>query len=260
MSTVNKQSVREEVDRIKLEFERLSRDKKMTLEVKILFQSMLAMMNLILSIFLERTTKKNNKNSSKPSSQTEKDESSLAQKGTHGKGKEEHNTLANNTRTVQTVSVVEVLTCDVCGEDLTKTKCQHFERRTKIDIVFEKVVEHVDAEVKQCLTCDSIVKGSFPRDMPGPVQYGNGLKAYVINLNDSSKSCSEIGNNSHWRSYLPSQSFKVCFASARSFRIMGNSNDRTDACPACHPRRRNFFKGRQEKSMDPCIFSRRSNP
>ena len=60
--------------------------------------------------------------------------------------------------------------------------CTKHERRTKIDIVFEKVIEHVDAEVKQCPTCDSIVKGKFPADMHGPLQYGNGLKAFVINL------------------------------------------------------------------------------
>ena len=62
------------------------------------------------------------------------------------------------------------------------SRVSHHERRTKIDIVFEKVVEHVDAEVKQCPNCDSTVKGQFPSDMHGPLQYGNGLKAFVINL------------------------------------------------------------------------------
>jgi len=33
-----------------------------------------------------------------------------------------------------------------------------------------------------CPVCDSTVKGDFPADMPGPLQYGLGLKAYVINL------------------------------------------------------------------------------
>jgi hypothetical protein len=40
----------------------------------------------------------------------------------------------------------------------------------------------VDAEVKQCPHCDSTVKGQFPSDLHGPLQYGNGLKAFVINL------------------------------------------------------------------------------
>jgi transposase len=50
-----------------------------------------------------------------------------------------------------------------------------------IDIVFEKVIEHVDAEIKNCPSCSTKVKGTFPADLHGPLQYGNGLKAYAIN-------------------------------------------------------------------------------
>ena len=46
----------------------------------------------------------------------------------------------------------------------------------------EKVIERVDAEIKQCPTCKTTVKGKFPADMHGPLQYGGGLKAFVINL------------------------------------------------------------------------------
>ena len=182
MGSVNGQSVREEAERIKAEFDRIAANKKIDSESKMLFQSMLMLINLLIAIFLEKTTKKNNKNSSKPSSQTEKDESAITNSGTNGKGKQENNTTANNTRTVETVTVAKVTRCDVCGEDLTKTACQHTERRTKIDIIFEKTVEHIDAEVKHCLNCDSLVKGKFPADMPGPLQYGIGLKAYIISL------------------------------------------------------------------------------
>ena len=76
----------------------------------------------------------------------------------------------------------KVLCCDTCGEDLQDSPCLHQERRTRIDIIFEKVVEHVDAEVKQCRVCDATVKGAFPTDLHGPLQYGDGLKAFVINL------------------------------------------------------------------------------
>jgi len=182
MGTINKQSVRDEVDRIKTEFGQLCANNKINLETKMLFQSMFMVINLILSIFLEKTTKKNSKNSGKPPSQTEKDETALSKAGTNGKGKQENNALADNTRTVEAILVAEVHECDKCGEDLSKTRCQHYERRTKIDIIFEKVVEHVDAEVKHCHNCNAIVKGTFPSDMPGPLQYGDGLKAYVINL------------------------------------------------------------------------------
>ena len=78
--------------------------------------------------------------------------------------------------------IATVTDCNICGESLDGTPCSHHERRTKIDIIFEKVTEHVDAEVKQCPSCDATVKGQFPSDMHGPLQYGNGLKAFIINL------------------------------------------------------------------------------
>lgn len=182
MATVNTQSVREEAERIKSAFDQLAADKKIPKETAMLFNSMLMLINLLISIFLEKTTKKDSKNSSKSSSQTEKDESALSQTGTNGKGKEESKEVANNTRTVETIRVAEVTQCDICGKDLSAAPCKSHERRTKIDIIFEKVVEHVDAEIKHCNDCDSTVKGKFPSDMSGPLQYGNGLKAYIISL------------------------------------------------------------------------------
>lgn len=182
MSSVNRESVRSEAERIKLDFDRMLSTKKIDDDIKILFQSMLMLLNLLIAIFLEKTTKKTSKNSSKPPSQTEKDESALSHAGTNGKGKAESDAVANNTRTIETVTTVVVTACDICGSDLSKSPCEHIERRTKIDIVFEKTVEHVDVEVKRCVNCDSTVKGKFPSDMPGPLQYGNGLKAYIVSL------------------------------------------------------------------------------
>jgi len=175
-------SVRGELDRLQSEFERLSQENALTGESRLLMRSMLTLLELICAIFLEKNTPKTTKNSSKPSSQTDKDESALGQQGSKGKGKRERPDLAANSRVVETVTVSEVTTCLVCGEDLTHTHCHGQERRTRIDIVFEKVVQHVDAQIKSCPSCDSQVKGAFPADMPGPLQYGNGLKAYCINL------------------------------------------------------------------------------
>lgn len=182
MSSINRQSVREEAERLKAQFATLSASKKMDTEVAMLFQSLLMLVNLLIAIFLEKTTKKDNKNSSKPSSQTDKDESALGKEKTNGKGKPEDEATVNNTRTVETTTKILVTRCDVCGEDLSFVACEHIEKRTKIDIMFEKVVEHVEAQVKICPSCDATVKGQFPSDMPGALQYGNGLKAYVINL------------------------------------------------------------------------------
>src|SRR5437879_5372515 len=158
MGSVDTQSVREEAERIRNEFQRIAANKKMDAEISMLMQSMFMLINLLIAIFLEKTTKKTSKNSSKPSSQTEKDESSTTQPATNGKGKQESDAIANNTRTIETFTVAQVTQCDICGQDLTDAACEHIERRTKIDIIFETVVEHVDAEIKYCDNCDSITK------------------------------------------------------------------------------------------------------
>ena len=90
--------------------------------------------------------------------------------------------MANTMRTIETTTTLEVDECAICGADLSDTPSHECERRTKIDIWFEKRVEHVDAEVKKCSECDTINTAKFPDDMPGPLQYGQGIKAFAINL------------------------------------------------------------------------------
>jgi transposase len=182
MAQIDKSTIRTEVAKIKADFEQMIASGKISDEVKFLMNSMFMIMELMLSIFLEKQIRKDNKNSSIPSSQTDKDESALSHKGSNGKGKQEQNRTANNTRTKETVTTIEVYNCDSCGEDLSDIESSGYERRTKIDIIFEKVVEHVDAQIKACPSCQAKTKGTFPEDMPGVLQYGNGLKAFVINL------------------------------------------------------------------------------
>jgi transposase len=182
VASLDKTSVKDEVGRLKADFDRLGSEGKVSSEVQAIMNSLFMIIELILAIFLERSTKKDNKNSSKPSSQTEKDESALSHSGSNGKGKSENKDQAGNTRVKETVTIAQVLACDVCAQDLSDVPCIDHERRTKIDIVFEKVVDHIDAEIKCCPVCCATVKGLFPSDRHGPLQYGDGLKAFVINL------------------------------------------------------------------------------
>jgi transposase len=142
---------------------------------------MIMLFELLIAVFMEKQTKKDTRNSSLPSSQTDKDETST-HGGANGKGKEHNGTLSENTRTVETVQVAKVADCECCGEDLDDTPAAGHERRTKIDIVFEKVLSHVDAEIKVCPRCHTRNKGRFPEGMSGPLQYGPGIKGYVLNL------------------------------------------------------------------------------
>ena len=149
MASLDKTSVRSQVEKVRKDFEQLRSDGKVSPEVQAIMSSMLMIVELILAIFLERTTKKNSTNSSIPPSQTDKDNSSLTDPGSKGKGKKADGETVKNRRTIETLTIVPVDYCDKCGADLRQVGCTH-ERRTKIDILFEKVVEHVEVEIKQC--------------------------------------------------------------------------------------------------------------
>jgi len=135
-----------------------------------------------MAIFMERRTTKDSKNSGKPPSQTAKDDTAASHLGAKGQGQAQNNARFGNSRTVETVQIAKVHVCETCGEDLSNTPCVGHERRTRIDIIFEKQISHIDAEIKQCPRCEAQTKGRFPADMPGPLQYGPGIKAYVLNL------------------------------------------------------------------------------
>jgi transposase len=181
MPSVNKQSLREEFDQLKVRFEDLSNQGKITPESSTLFQAMIMLFELLIAVFMEKKTRKNNRNSSIPSSQTGEDKTA-AKPGTSGKGKEQNGVLSGNTRTIETTQVAKVTDCEFCGESLHDVPSEEYERRTKVDIIFEKVVSHVDAEIKVCPRCKMQNKGRFPEDMKGPLQYGPGIKGYVVNL------------------------------------------------------------------------------
>ena len=181
MATVHKESLREEFDAIKAQFKNLSATGKLSDESRMLIQGMVCLFEVLMAVFMEKRTAKNNRNSSLPSSQTSKDETAT-NPGSKNKGKESNGIRSGNTRTIETIEVAPVTQCELCGEDLSSTLCREHERRTRIDIIFEKTVTHVDAEIKVCPRCRTQTKGRFPADLQGPLQYGPGVRSYALNL------------------------------------------------------------------------------
>ena len=84
------------------------------------------------------------------------------------------------TITVEEISTVEV--CDSCGTDLSDIEPSAREQRVLLDIEYTVKKYKVDAETKDCPECHARTKGRFPENMPGPLQYGDGIKALVIDL------------------------------------------------------------------------------
>ena len=182
MATVNKHSLREEFERLKAEFERLSTAGGMPAETRALFNALLMLFEVLMAIFMEKSTAKGRRNSSIPPSQTSKDDSAATRPGAEGKGVRQNDARSRHSRTVTTTEVAAVDACAGCGADLGNVPSRSRQRRTRIDILFEKVVHHVDAQVKDCPRCRQRTTGRFPADMPAPQQYGNGIKAYAMNL------------------------------------------------------------------------------
>ena len=182
MATVDRQSLREEFERLKAEFGQLSAIGQDVGGKRALFNALLMLFEVLMAIFMEKTTAKGSRNSSIPPSQTSKDETAATRPGGKCKCVTQNDARSRHSRTVTTTEVAAVDACANCGADLGSTPSQSKPRRTRIDILFEKVVHHVDAQVKDCPRCRQRTTAQFPADMCGPLQYGNGLKAYMMNL------------------------------------------------------------------------------
>jgi transposase len=162
MATAKKKSLRKEFDKLKSDFIEQASSKPIPSEKVELINDLITMQEMLMAIFLEKNTKKTDKNSSKPSSQTKKDNSFTDKPGTHGKGTPKTSVATKNVRTVESVTVLPVTTCERCGRSLADVPCRCLVRRSRIDIVFEKTVEHMDAEVKHCPSCGHANRAAFP--------------------------------------------------------------------------------------------------
>jgi len=184
MASVNKASLREEFTALKGRFEQHCAKGEVSAELRALVEALLLLFELLLAVFLEKTTPKTSRNSGVPPSQTGQDgeDPTTPERRTRATGRNPTHNRSDNTRTIETVTSIPVEHCAHCGSELGDAPCQGHERRTRIDIVFEKVVEHVEAEIKDCPHCGGRTKAPFPSHLAGPLQYGLGIRAFVLNL------------------------------------------------------------------------------
>ena len=185
MPTVNQASLRKELEAWKARFQQLLQQGKVSPECVVLFEGLFLLVELMLTVFMEKTTRKGSINASLPPSQAPPDETAAARPGAKGKAPDDPKKQDNpwHTRKVTETQVSAVTACSSCGRNLVRVACSGHERRTLIDIIFEVRTEHVDAEINHgCPDCRTETRGAFPDNMPGPRQYGHGIIAYATHL------------------------------------------------------------------------------
>ena len=182
MATVNKASLRTEFDALKARFESLCAEGKMPPESRALVDALLMLFELLMAVFMEKHTPKSPANSGLPPSQSPNDATARTRPGAKGKGPSYNGERCANTRTRE---YVKVLSVDACGALRRRPHRHRLHRSPAPHPRRHRVREgraSRDAQIKHCPRCHAETRARFPLEMPGPLQYGPGIKAYVVHL------------------------------------------------------------------------------
>ena len=151
MATVNKSSLRAEFDALKARFESLCAAGKMSAESRALFDALLMLFELLMAVFMEKHTPKSSANSSLPASQSPNDDTARTRPGAKGKGP--HPTVSAAPTPAPAPANTSRCSASMRAGAVAKTSptppAQAASGAPSIDIVFEKVVRHADAQIKQ---------------------------------------------------------------------------------------------------------------
>ena len=184
MARINQASLRAQLDDCRARFDAIKQKGEASADTLALIDTLFLLVEIVVAVFLEKTTPKTSRNSSLPSSQDAAagETHTAGSSGSRSRGPKARDKRCDNLRTVTTTQTSPVTACRRCGHDLSGTPCSGHEQRIEVDIVFETVERRITAEIKNCPRCHTRTRGSFPDSMPGPLQYGPGIAAYVVHL------------------------------------------------------------------------------
>ncbi|MCK5686196.1 IS66 family transposase [bacterium] len=176
---MTKDSIRKQIEKAKNDAKALLSSKKTNKETAIVINSLILIIDIIVTVFLVKKVRKTSSNSGVPSSQNFGSNGNRNKPGdseTDKKGSQ-----LPNTKNVTENILITVDKCKECGVDLSSEKTDDTETREKIDIIYEITKKVVTVEIKGCDNCGEITKGDFPQGMDGKLQYGIGIKSAIIN-------------------------------------------------------------------------------
>jgi hypothetical protein len=176
---MSKESIRNQIEKLQAESKNILNSNSVSSEIRLFINSMMTILEVIVAVLLEKKTRKNSSNSGLPPSRNE------GPNGNRNKNTADRKSIGSqigHTKNTETHEVVTPKECSKCQCDLRNTKAQDKESRQKTDIVYEIITHIVTAEIVECPDCGHINKGQFPKGMDGKVQYGNGIKATILNF------------------------------------------------------------------------------
>ena len=156
------------------ESKKILSDKSIPRETKLFIQSMLTILTVVVTLFLEKKTRKNSSNSGLPPSQNSGSNGNRNKEGAEEDSKK--GSRLDNSKDTESKETVSPSNCSKCGADLKETEMKGSEERKKIDILYEINTHTVTSEIKECHEGGTENKGPFPEGIDGPIQYGIGIR------------------------------------------------------------------------------------
>ena len=183
MATVNKSSLRAEFDALKARFESLCAAGKMSAESRALVDALLMLFELLMAVFMEKAHAQEQRQLQPPRLSEPQRRHRPHPSRRQGQGSLiQRRALRQHPHPREHQGAQRRCVPALWRRPHRRRLPQATSGRTLIDIVFEKVVRHVDAQIKHCARCHTETRARFPLEMPGPLQYGPGIKAYVVHL------------------------------------------------------------------------------
>ena len=143
---MNKQSLRKQIDKLQEKSKEILSDKNTSKETKLFIRSMLTILTIMFTLFLEKKTRKNSSNSGLPPSQNFGSNGNRNTKGS--KEDKMKGSRLDNSKDTEIRETVSLSSCSECGANLKRAELKGTEDRQEIDIIYEIQTHIVTSEIK----------------------------------------------------------------------------------------------------------------